>query len=73
MFHSKPGEQLSDKESVMQTLHENTGLAVQAPGGHLMTCFMVDERVRWAQGYDTKREDVAYSLLSVLNVRMPFL
>jgi hypothetical protein len=39
-----------------------------------MTCFTVDERMRWAQGRNTKREeDVAYSLLGIFDVQMPLL
>ncbi|KAF2818070.1 hypothetical protein CC86DRAFT_435377 [Ophiobolus disseminans] len=73
-FFSKEGEQLSDKKSLIETLHEITGIAVQALRGSLMTCFTVDERMRWTQGRTTKREeDSAYSLLGIFDVQMPLL
>jgi hypothetical protein len=73
-FFSKEGEQLGDKESLIETLHEITGIAVQALGGSPMTCFTVDERMRWTQGRTTKREeDAAYSLLGIFDVQMPLL
>ena len=73
-FFSKDGERLGDKESLKQTLHEITGIAVQALEGSLMTCFTVDERMQWAQGRNTKREeDAAYSLLGIFDVQMPLL
>ncbi|RYN17075.1 hypothetical protein AA0119_g11483 [Alternaria tenuissima] len=74
VFYSKEGERLGNKESLMQTLREITEIAVQALGGSLMTCFTVDERMRWAHGRNTKREeDAACSLLGIFDVQMPLL
>ncbi|CAN9481224.1 unnamed protein product [Alternaria alternata] len=73
-FFSKDGERLGDKESLKLTLHEITGIAVQALEGIPMTGFTVDERMQWAQGRNTKREeDAAYSLLGIFDVQMPLL
>jgi hypothetical protein len=73
-FFSKDGERLGNKDSLTQTLHEITGIAVQALEGSPMTCFTVDERMQWAQGRKTKREeDAAYSLLGIFDVHMPLL
>jgi hypothetical protein len=73
-FFSKDGERLGDKESLKQTLHEITGIAMQALEGSPMTCFTVDERMLWARGRNTKREeDAAYSLLGIFDVQMPLL
>ncbi|CAI9635548.1 unnamed protein product [Alternaria burnsii] len=73
-FFSKDGERLGDKESLKLTLHEITGIAVQALEGIPMTSFTVDERMQWAQGRNTKREeDAAYSLLGIFDVQMPLL
>jgi hypothetical protein len=44
-FFSKDGERLGDKKSLKQTLHEITGIAVQALEGSPMTSFTVDERM----------------------------
>jgi len=73
-FFSKDGDRLGDKESLKQTLHEITGIAVRALEGSPMTSFTVDERMQWAQGRNTKRkEDAAYSLLGIFDVQMPLL
>ncbi|CAN9164932.1 unnamed protein product [Alternaria alternata] len=73
-FFSKDGERVGDKESLKLTLHEITGIAVQALEGIPMTSFTVDERMQWAQGRNTKREeDAAYSLLGIFDVQMPLL
>ncbi|KAF2818057.1 hypothetical protein CC86DRAFT_436486 [Ophiobolus disseminans] len=73
-FFSKDEERLGDKTSLTQTLHKITGIAVQALKGMPMSCFTVEERMLWAQGRKTKREeDAAYSLLGIFDVQMPLL
>jgi hypothetical protein len=73
-FFSKDGEKLGDKQSLMQTLHDITGIAVPALEGTSMDSFTVDERKSWAKGRNTKRgEDAAYSLLGIFDVQMPLL
>jgi Mrp family chromosome partitioning ATPase len=73
-FFSKDEELLGDKGSLKQTLHEITGIAMQALEGSPMTCFTVDERMLWARGRNTMREeDAAYSLLGIFDVQMPLL
>jgi hypothetical protein len=73
-FFSKEGERLGDKRSLMPTLHEITRIAVQALEGSPMASFGVDERMSWAAGRKTKREeDEAYSLLGIFDVQMPLL
>jgi Mrp family chromosome partitioning ATPase len=62
-FFSKDEELLGDKGSLKQTIHEITGIAMQALEGSPMTCFTMDERMLWARGRNTMREeDAAYSL-----------
>ncbi|KAF1940387.1 HET domain-containing protein, partial [Clathrospora elynae] len=58
-FFSKEGDLLGDKRSLMQTLHEITGIAMQALEGSPMTFFTVEERMSWAQKRNTKREEDA--------------
>jgi WD40 repeat protein len=71
-FFSKEGERLGDKTTLKQTLHEITGIAVQALEGSPMTSFTVDERMLWAKGRNTRREeDKAYSLQGIFDVMMP--
>lgn len=73
-FFSKEGDRLGDKRSLMQSLHEITGIAVQALQGSPMDSFTVDERMSWAQRRNTKREeDTAYSLLGIFDVQIPLL
>jgi hypothetical protein len=73
-FFSKEGERLGDRRSLLPTLHDVTRIAVQALEGSPMASFTVDERMSWAQGRNTKREeDAAYSLLGIFDVHMPLL
>lgn len=73
-FFSKEGQRLGDKQSLVQTLHSITGIAVPALEGTSMDSFTVDERMSWAEGRNTRRgEDAAYSLLGIFNIQMPLL
>jgi hypothetical protein len=73
-FFSAEGIQLGDKQSLEQTLHEMTGIPIQALQGSLLSRFSVDERMSWAANRMTKREeDYAYSLLGIFDVNMPLL
>ncbi|KAF2806347.1 HET-domain-containing protein [Mytilinidion resinicola] len=73
-FFSKEGDRLGDKRSLMQTLYEITGIAVQALEGSPMDSFTVDERMSWARRRNTKREeDAAYPLLGIFDVQIPLL
>jgi hypothetical protein len=73
-FFSKEGRRLGDKQSLVQTLHGITGIAVAALGGTSIDSFTVDERMSWAEGRDTTRgEDAAYSLLGIFDIQMPVL
>ncbi|KAI9867269.1 MAG: hypothetical protein M1813_009547 [Trichoglossum hirsutum] len=71
-FFSVEGERLGDKKSLEQTLHEITGIAIQALQGSPLSYFSMDERMSWAAKRWTKREeDAAYSLLGIFNIYMP--
>jgi hypothetical protein len=73
-FFSKEGDRLGDKTSLMPTLHDITGIAMQALDGSPMSCFTVDERMSWAEGRKTRREeDSAYSLLGIFDISMPLI
>ncbi|KAF2802651.1 HET-domain-containing protein [Mytilinidion resinicola] len=73
-FFSKQGTRLGDKRSLEQSLHEITGIAIQALRGSPMSCFTADERMSWAARRETKREeDAAYSLLGIFNIHMPLI
>ena len=71
-FYSAEGERLSDKNSLVQEIHEITGITVQALQGSPLSSFSVDERMSWAARRETKREeDAAYSLLGIFDIYMP--
>ncbi|KAF2692159.1 HET-domain-containing protein [Lentithecium fluviatile CBS 122367] len=73
-FFSVEGERLGDKDSMVQEVHEITGIAIQALQGSPMAYFTVDERLLWAENRCTKREeDAAYSLLGIFDVHMPLI
>jgi hypothetical protein len=73
-FFSEEGQRLGDKQSLVQTLHGITGIAVSALEGTSMDSFTVDERMSWAEGRNTRRgEDAAYSLLGIFGIQMPLL
>jgi len=73
-FFSIEGERLGNKKSLEQTLHEITGIALQALQGRPLSHFSVDERMLWAARRQTKREeDAAYSLLGIFDIHMPLI
>jgi hypothetical protein len=73
-FFSLEGKRLGDKKSLGQQIHEITGIAVQALQGTPLSHFSVAERMSWAQNRTSLREeDMAYSLLGIFDVYMPFI
>ncbi|OCK73088.1 HET-domain-containing protein [Lepidopterella palustris CBS 459.81] len=73
-FFSAECERLGDKQSLNQTLHEITGIAIQGLQGSPLSHFSVDERMAWAAKRQTKRdEDAAYSLLGIFDIHMPLI
>ncbi|KAH7354734.1 heterokaryon incompatibility protein-domain-containing protein [Rhexocercosporidium sp. MPI-PUGE-AT-0058] len=73
-FFSVEGERLGDRDSMMQEIHEITGISVRALQGSPLPEFDTDERMSWAANRETKREeDAAYSLLGIFDVHMPLL
>ena len=73
-FFSKEETRLGDKQSLEQTLHEITGITIQALRERPLSYFSVNERMSWAAKRQTKREeDAAYSLLGIFNIHMPLI
>ncbi|OCK99480.1 HET-domain-containing protein [Cenococcum geophilum 1.58] len=73
-FFSQEEKWLGNKQSLEQTLHEITGIAIQALQGRLLSHFSMDERISWAAKRRTKREeDAAYSLLGIFNIHIPLI
>jgi hypothetical protein len=70
-FFSSDGTSIGNKISLMQEIHNATGIPTQALQGTPLSFFGIDERLSWAEGRQTKREeDAAYSLLGIFDVQM---
>lgn len=73
-FFSSEGNFLGDKISLVDNIHEVTGISVQALRGSPLSEFSVDERMSWAEHRETKREeDAAYCLLGLFDIHMPLI
>jgi len=73
-FFSAEGKRLGDRNSLLQEIHNVTGISIQALQGSSLSQFSVDERLSWAKGREAKREeDAAYSLLGMFDVYMPLI
>ena len=73
-FFSMEGMCLGNKQSLEQTLHEITGIAVEALRGSHLSQFTTLERLSWAENRKTNREeDAAYCLLGIFDICMPLL
>jgi hypothetical protein len=73
-FFSREGQKLGCKRSLVQQIHEITGIPTQALHGSSLSGFSVEERLSWAEGRQTKREeDAAYSLLGIFDIYMPLI
>jgi hypothetical protein len=70
-FFSKEGQRLGDKRSLLQQIHEVTGIPKAALEGSRLSQFTVDERFLWAQRRQTTvPEDKVYSLLGIFDVEI---
>jgi hypothetical protein len=70
-FYSKEGALLGKKEKLQDTIHEITGIPVEALSGYALSKFDVAERFSWAQKRQTTREeDGAYCLLGIFGTYM---
>ncbi|KAI0434035.1 WD40-repeat-containing domain protein [Xylaria sp. FL1042] len=71
-FFARDGTLLGDKTSLLQLIHEITGVAVPALRGEPLVRFDVEERFKWAKRRQTTREeDWAYSLLGIFDIFIP--
>jgi ankyrin repeat protein len=71
-FFSHEGVFLGSRTTLEQTIHEITGIAVEALRGTLLSRFTKEERLSWAAKRMTKRgEDAAYCLLGIFDVFIP--
>jgi hypothetical protein len=68
-FFTRDWKRLGDKRSLIQQVHEVTGIPHLALQGAALSQFSVNERLRWSEHRHTTRvEDKAYSLLGIVNV-----
>ncbi|WPJ57284.1 hypothetical protein SMAC4_13009 [Sordaria macrospora] len=73
-FFSKEDEQLGDKESLKQEIHDITEIPRKAFQGVPLSDFSIAERMRWIEKRNTKyEEDKVYSLFGIFGVHMPVL
>ncbi|KAH8707474.1 hypothetical protein GQ44DRAFT_628736, partial [Phaeosphaeriaceae sp. PMI808] len=71
-FFSQEWKKLGDKQSLVQKIHEATGIPNTALQGAPMVRFSEKERFSWIQSRETKiEEDKAYALLGIFDVEMP--
>jgi len=71
-FFSSSGKRLGDRKSLVQEIHEITGIASAALKEVSLKMFSVDERFSWAaKRQTTRKEDKAYCLLGIFNVYLP--
>ncbi|OAG04338.1 uncharacterized protein CC84DRAFT_1196565 [Paraphaeosphaeria sporulosa] len=71
VFFSQEWEKLGDKTSLMSLIHKITSIPYEVLNGVPLSQFSVDERLRWNEGRQTKREeDGAYSLQGILDVKL---
>jgi len=73
-FFSREGFRIGDKYSLLQEIHEITGIPTRAIEGADLSEFSVEDRMSWASHRETTRlEDQAYCLLGIFDVNMPML
>jgi hypothetical protein len=73
-FFSVEGQRLGNRNTLLQELHEITGICRYVLQGESLADIRVDERMSWVQNRQTKREeDMAYSMLGIFDVHMPLI
>lgn len=73
-FFSVEGQKVGDRDSLVQEIHNVTGISIRALQGSPLAQFSIDERLSWAKGRKAKREeDAAYSLLGIFDIHMPLI
>jgi hypothetical protein len=72
-FFSKEGVHLGDRVELKQQIHDITNIPLRALSGDPLFEFSVDERLSWAVGRNTtKEEDEVYALLGIFGVNLQF-
>ena len=73
-FFSAKGKRLGSKASLLQQIHDITGIPITALQSTSLSSFSVVERMSWVRNRRTKREeDSAYSLPGLIDIHMPLI
>jgi len=73
-FFTVDGERLGDKRTLSQVIHQATAISSRAlmSSPLRLSDFSIEERMSWAAGRETRREeDAVYSLLGLFDIHMP--
>ncbi|KAL1793766.1 hypothetical protein ACET3X_008748 [Alternaria dauci] len=70
-FYTREGNFIERKKHIVDWIEEITGIPTKALQGAPLSHFSVDQRMKWAEGRKTTRqEDLAYSLLGIFDIQM---
>jgi hypothetical protein len=70
-FFSLEGDRIGDRISMMENIHDITRIPIEVLQGYPLASFSTEERMSWAKGRETEREeDAAYALLGIFDVYM---
>jgi hypothetical protein len=73
-FFSIEGNCLGDKHSLVQYIHDVTGISIMALEGRPLFQFDTEEKMSWASERLTKEgEDAAYCLMGLFDIHMPLI
>jgi hypothetical protein len=70
-FYNREGRFIYDKSRIVDWIEKITGIPTKALQGTPLSHFSIDQRMKWAEGRNTTRqEDLAYSLLGIFDIQM---
>jgi hypothetical protein len=70
-FYTTEAISIGRKSQLVSMIAGITGISTEAPQGTPLSHFSVDQRMKWAEGRKTTRqEDLAYSLLGIFDIQM---
>ncbi|CAN9375546.1 unnamed protein product [Alternaria sp. RS040] len=70
-FYTKQGDEIGKKSDMVDWIAEITAIPTDALHGTQLSHFSIDQRMKWADGQRTTRqEDSAYSLLGIFDIQM---
>ena len=70
-FYTTEAISIGRKSELVHTIADITGISTEALQGTPLSHFSIDQRMKWAEGRKTTRqEDLAYSLLGIFDIQM---